>query len=211
MTGATGPTGSTGATGSVGPVGVTGQIGPTGSIPTSNNFFSVELGLQQSLNHTPSGATVSTILSWMVDSPIGDYNYSQGGGLNLTNGIYTVPATGLYHVFGMASVTYYPATTESYNIQGTPMALQFGLVTGSTGPLLYSGFFSNSFASVGGFFNGNSVTARTTATLAGDVFLTAGGQYSLQVINPFIDTTNVTLLSRTSAGSFCRWAMRQFA
>jgi hypothetical protein len=67
---------------------------------------------------------------------------------------------------------------------------------------------------VGGNENSTGVNTYDTATIAADLFLTTGNQYELQVYNPFVDSTVVTLLSSLTppiTGVFCRWSMHQFA
>jgi hypothetical protein len=196
--------------------GQTGQTGPTGPTGTNlsplTNQFSVETGNTQSLAFSPSGAIATTITGWVVNSSLGDYN--QGLGLSLASGVYTVPVTGLYHVLANVSVLYTPTNgTNSYNSQGTPMSLQFYLYGSSTTTLLSANFFSNSYAGVGGASNLTSLTTGAGATLAGDLSLIGGASYALQVINPFIDTTEVDILSGGPSASsvYCRWSMRQFA
>jgi hypothetical protein len=62
----------------------------------------------------------------MVNTLMGDYN--QGGGLNLSSGIFTVPATGYYHVFATIAVNYQPIngpTSYSNILAANPMQLVF--------------------------------------------------------------------------------------
>jgi hypothetical protein len=206
-TGPIGPTGSTGHTGPTGPIGQTGPTGPTGATGASlvplTNQFSVETSTSQLLNSSSSGATSTTLNEWTL---VLSEDYIEGSGFDLTTGIYTVPANGYYHVFATVVVQYTPTNgAASYNVQNTPMALQFYLNTTPSIPILSSSYFSNSYAGVGGTTNGTGLVTYDTASVAGSLQLIAGNQYALQVVNPFIDGTSVSVQS----GS--RWSMRQFA
>jgi hypothetical protein len=183
--------------------------------PTFMNRFSVELGSVQTLNPSPDGITPTTITNWVVIPALGDYN--QGSGLDLLSGIYTVPTTGLYHIFATVKTHYIPAGGSfSYGPGSDGMDLQLCSLTQPSVPLLSATFFSNTYAGIGGPSNNLNLLTQCTATLAGDLSLTAGNQYVLQVVNPFIDATQVFLENGVfapglSGGAFCRWSMRQFA
>jgi hypothetical protein len=93
------------------------------------------------------------------------------------------------------------------------MLLRFSDPSGSP-TLITVCFFSNSFAGVGGPGNNSGEDTYATATLSGDLFLTAGSQYQLQVSNPFIDLTIVGTLVNGDlpvVDPYCRWSMQQFA
>jgi hypothetical protein len=209
----TGPTGPTGSTGPTGPQGNSGQL--------FTNQFSVQLAYPpaQSLSTGTTGTTGSTevattITNWFVNAALGDYN--QGGGLNLSSGIYTVPVSGYYHVFATISVTYDPQNAStSYGGQLSTNAMQLVFAPSSGMPFLITAyFFSTPYAAVGGFNNNTGINTYDTATLASDLYLTAGDQYEMQVYNPFLDSTVVTLLANGTTpitGVFCRWSMHQFA
>jgi hypothetical protein len=86
--------------------------------------------------------------------------------------------------------------------------------TAGTPLLITAYFFSNAYAGVGGPNNNVGIDTYDTATIAGDLFLTAGTSYELQVYNPFIDATVVTLLANgtlPATGVYCRWSINQFA
>jgi hypothetical protein len=173
----------------------------------------VEVGSTQSLGFTPLVASPTTITNWIVNSDLGDY--VEGAGLNLITGVYTIPATGLYHILASISVNYTPTNGAlAYNTLQTPMSLQFYLYGSTTTSLLSASFFSNAYAGLGGNMNLTDLDTYVGATLAGDLSLTAGNQYALQVINPFVNTTPVVILSGgspVSGGAYSRWSMRQFA
>jgi hypothetical protein len=173
----------------------------------------VELGSVQALDFSPSGVTPTTITNWVVFPALGDYNQSVG--LDLSSGIYTVPTTGLYHIFATVKTHYVPVD-GSFSYGGSDgMGLQLCSLTQPSVPLIFAAFFSNTYAGVGGPANDSNLLTQCSATLAGDLSLTAGNQYVLQVVNPFIDATQVFLengvISGSSHGAFCRWSLRQFA
>jgi hypothetical protein len=175
----------------------------------------VEIGSVQTLDSSPSGITPTTITNWVVIPALGDYNQSVG--LDLTTGIYTVPTTGLYHIFATVKTHYIPANGSfSYGPSSDGMDLQLCSLAQPSVPLIFATFFSNTYAGVGGPSNNLNLLTQCSATLAGDLSLIAGNQYVLQVVNPFIDATQVFLengvfSSGLSGGAFCRWSLRQFA
>jgi hypothetical protein len=132
----------------------------------------------------------------------------------LGTGIYTIPVTGYYHVYATISLFYTPlAGAASYNnINNFPMTLRF-LQIGQQFALLAASFFSYSYAGVGGPGNNNGVITYDTATLSGDVLLYDGTGYQLEILNPFVDATVVSLMTGGlgSFGAYTRWSMRQFA
>jgi hypothetical protein len=134
----------------------------------------------------------------------------------LTAGTYTAPTNGYYHVFATIAVNYTPAngaTSYAGNLSTNPMYAVFVSTAGS--PFLITAcFFSNSYAGVGGPSNSTGIDTYDTATIAGDLFLTAGTSYEIRVYNPFVDATVVTLLGNgtlPATGVYCRWSIDQFA
>jgi hypothetical protein len=92
------------------------------------------------------------------------------------------------------------------------MTLRF-LEQGTSNALLAASFFSYSYAGVGGPGNNNGIVTYDTATLSGDLLLQVGVIHQLEIINPFIDSTPVFIMTGAlgSFGAFTRWSMRQFA
>jgi hypothetical protein len=207
MTGSAGQNGDTGAQGAMGPTGAVGPQGPTGSVPTFSNLFSVELGSQQSLPFSSTIPLGTTLVNWVVNPALGDYY--QGVGLDLATGVYNVPDTGLYHVFITICTNFQPGNASaSYNSLNVPMSAYLFQYGGSGYPLLYANFLSNAYSSVGGATNSIGLYSYATATMVGDLSLTAGVPYAVQVVNPFIDSQSFV---HVIPGSFTRWSMRQFA
>lgn len=112
LTGTTGPSGPTGSTGPSGPTGPTGQgltgttgptgpYGPTGPPAVALAFSGISVHLANQLSNFNNGVPIGP---W--DTSFSSQFYTNSD-FNLTNGTYTCPADGKYHIFAQIDVGVY--------------------------------------------------------------------------------------------------------
>lgn len=208
--GATGPTGGAGGvgltgpigpTGPNGPVGVAGGIGPTGAagpIVPIQTFSSDAISVEKITSTISTSTASSNLGNWSANTP-----FFTNSNFNLTTGVYTVPATGVYRI--SCCISY---STNSVVANTDPRAVnptfdfRVGTLVLVSTPVVFNYFTPSSVTYKGIISNGTSYMDTVVTLNAGEEL-----RMTYQSGNPLLGINTSFTISPTIAGNATKSVM----